>query len=118
MSIDQVVDMIAMRDGLVAATGSVPVSFLMAAAVVVGSCRCGISRVDGNYVLVHMSLVRVVHVSVVEIVRVALMLDCGMPASGTMLMGMRVVRFTLVLLCHGILLNAVFGLIRCSDCSL
>jgi hypothetical protein len=86
VSIDQVIDVVPVRDGLVAAAGSVFVSLFVAAAIVVGSCRCGISSVDGNYVLVHVSLVRMVHMSVVEIVRVALMLDCRMPASGTMLM--------------------------------
>jgi hypothetical protein len=98
--VDQVIDMIAVRHGLVAATCSMRMTLFMAATIVVRSCGCRISRVDGNHVLVHMPFVQMVQVSVVEIVRVPLVLDAGMPAAGAVLMGVRVVSLTLV--CHEI----------------
>jgi hypothetical protein len=84
--VDEVIDVVAMRHGFVAATGSMGMALFMAATIVVLSCGPGISGVDGNDVLVYMALVRMVHVPVVEIIRVSFMLDCGMPTPGTMLM--------------------------------
>ena len=98
--VDQVIDVIAVRHGLVAATGSVFMALFMAATIVVRSCGCWISRVDGNHVLVHMPLMKMVQMPVVEIVRVCLVLNRGMSTAGAMLMRVRVVSLTLV--CHEI----------------
>ena len=104
--VDQVIDVIAVRHGLVAATGSMFMALFMAATIVVRSCGCRISRVDGNHVLVHMPLVKMVQVPVVEIVRVSLVLNRGMPTAGAVLMRVRVVSLTLLILCHRSLLLA------------
>ena len=84
--VDQVIDMIAMRHGLVAATGAMFMALFVATAIVVGSCGCRITRVDGNHVLVHVPLVQTMQVPVVEIVRVSLVLNRGVPTAGAMLM--------------------------------
>jgi hypothetical protein len=102
--VDQVIDVIAVRHCLVPATGSMSMALFMATAVVVRSCGRGISRVDGYHVLVYVSLMQIVHVSVVKIIRVPLVLNRGMSASRAMLMGVGVVSFTLLTLCHRSLL--------------
>jgi hypothetical protein len=107
VAVDQVIDMITMRHGLVAATGSVLMALFMAATIVVRNCGCGVSGVDGNHVLVHVPLMKMVQVPVMEIVRVSLVLNRGMSASRAMLMRVGVMRLTLLILSHGSLLPKV-----------
>ena len=42
--VDQIIDVIAVRHGFVAAAGAVGVAFIVAATIVVRSCGCWISR--------------------------------------------------------------------------
>jgi hypothetical protein len=72
--------MAGVRDGLVAASCTVNVRFLMAAAVVIGRA---VRRIHGrgiNRVFVHVVAVNVVKVAIVKIVPVTLVPDCCMPA--------------------------------------
>ena len=84
--VNQVIDVIAVRYGLVAATGSMFMALFVAAAIVVRSCGCRISRVNWNHVLVHVPLMQIMQVPVVEIVRVSLVLNSGMSTAGAVLM--------------------------------
>jgi|SwirhisoilCB2_FD_contig_101_2386235_length_848_multi_4_in_0_out_0_1 hypothetical protein len=84
--VDQVIDVIAVWHGLVATRRSMFMALFMAATIVVRSCGCRITRVNGNHVLVHVPLVQMMQVPVVEIVRVSLVLNRGVPTAGAMLM--------------------------------
>jgi hypothetical protein len=53
--IDQVIDVIAMRDGLVATTRAVNVPRFVLAAVVTGGASIGVLLADRNYVFRHVS---------------------------------------------------------------
>jgi len=65
MAIDQVVDMIAMRDCLVSAAGTVYMVSRMCAACVVRRAGLRVGSRYGDYVLVHVVTVWVVQVAVV-----------------------------------------------------
>lgn len=84
-AIHQVVDMIAMGDGFVAAIGTMDVIGRMAAALAVGAL-VGIGGTDGEDVLVHVIAMHVVQVAVVKIVDVPVVLDGGVSAIRPMLM--------------------------------
>jgi len=83
---DAVIEVIAVRHRLVAATGAVDMAGLMAAAVV---CRAlvGVAAGHLDHVFVDMIAVRVVKVPVVQIVDVAAMAHGGMSAARPMAMG-------------------------------
>jgi hypothetical protein len=103
MTIDQVVDMVAVRHGLVAATRTVLVAPLMAAAIVTGRAGVGIGRAHLDHVFVEMVAVRVMQVAVVEIVHMIAVPDRGVAAARTVLV--RVVMMDFVLAVgHGPLL--------------
>jgi len=84
-AIHQVVDMVAMGNGFVAAIGTMDVIGRMAAALAVGAL-VGVGGTDGEDVLVHVIAMHVVQVAIVEIVDVPVMLDGGVPAIRPMLM--------------------------------
>ena len=100
VTVDEIVDVIAVRNGFVAATGAVYVRSIMSAASVI---RCAVGRVlttDFDLVLVDVVAVHVVQVTVMQVVHVAVVLHRGMTAVGTM--GVVVVRvfFTAHLILH------------------
>jgi hypothetical protein len=70
MTIDQVVVVVAVRDGLVPAVWPVNVPGLVSAAIVVGGTGVGMSVIDRDPVLVDVSFVGMVQVAVVQIVDV------------------------------------------------
>jgi hypothetical protein len=83
--------MAGVRDGLVAASCTVDMRFLMAAAIVIGRA---VRRIHGrgiNRVFVHVVAVNVVKVAIVKIVPVTLVPDCGMPAPKSVRMAVAVV---------------------------
>ena len=86
MSIDKIVDVIAVRNGLVTAVGPVNVSRFMAAAAMV---RCTLGRVgrrDGQLVLFDAAVdIDVVQMTVVQVIDVAVVLDGRVAAVGTVL---------------------------------
>jgi len=72
---DEVVDVIAVRHGLVPATGPVYVCVLMAAAVMPGRALVRILRADRDPVLVDMAAMRMVQVAIVQVIDMALVQD-------------------------------------------
>ena len=86
MSVDHVVDMIAMRDRFVPATGSMLVVGVVATAIV---CRCAGVWIDfGHFQLVLFDLAilaNMVQMTVVQVIDVSGMFDSGVSAIGAML---------------------------------
>ena len=64
VAIDQIVHVVAVRDGLVSTAGSVAMARIVAAAMMFRRARVRVALGDGNDVLVDMPIVRVVHVTV------------------------------------------------------
>jgi hypothetical protein len=86
MSIDQVVDVIAVRNRLVAAAKAVNMSRFVLAAVMSRRTVIGIALADRNRMLRHhTALFLVTEVSVVRVINVSIVLDLDMPAIGTVL---------------------------------
>jgi len=86
MTIDEVVDVVAVDYRWVTATGSVDVALVVAGAFMAGRAAVWIDCRYLQHAFIHMVAVNVVQVSVVQVVRMALMLDGEMTASRTMLM--------------------------------
>ena len=80
VAIDEVVNVVAMRHGFVAATGTVYMSRFVAAAVVVRRAGIRVGGADGDAVFIDVVAVRMVQVAVVQIVNVAVVLDGGVAA--------------------------------------
>lgn len=103
MPIDEVIHMIAMRHGLVAAARPMDMSGRMAAACVLGCAGIRVRGGHGDLVLVDMIAVRVVKMAIVQVIDVALVHHCGMAASRSVLMVVVLV-MGLSAGCHGRLL--------------
>lgn len=65
VAVDQVVNVVAMRDGLVAASCSVLVAGVMGSALMIRRAVCRVCLVDRKAVLVHVVRMRVVEMSIV-----------------------------------------------------
>jgi hypothetical protein len=85
MAIDEVIDVIAVRDGFVAAAGAVPMALVMAAAIMAGGARRRVGAGHFQLVLFHALLGHVVQMAIVQIIRVIAMLDGSVAAVGAML---------------------------------
>ena len=83
-AIDDVVDVIAVGYGFVAATGTVDMAGLMAFAGLAGGAAVGVGLVDGQGVLVNVVTVWVVQVAVMHIVHVIAVADGRVAAAGAM----------------------------------
>jgi hypothetical protein len=81
MTVDQVVDVICVRDGFVSAARSVHVLCLVAIAVVVRGATCGIGPALTERVLVDMVAMHMMEVTVVQIVDVAVVMHRGVTAT-------------------------------------
>jgi hypothetical protein len=91
MAVDQVVDVVAMRYGLVAAARAVHVAgFVPGAAVGRGADR-GVAGADLDHVLIDMVAMGVVQVAVVQVVHVVAVAHGGMAAAGAVGVVVRVV---------------------------
>lgn len=88
---DEVVDVVAVGDWLVAAALAVDVAVAMSLAGVAGAAVRGVRGVDGEAVLVDVVTVDVVQVAVVQVVGVALVRDGGVAAAGPVGVGVGVV---------------------------
>jgi len=86
MALHQVVGVIAVRHGFVAAAGAVLVCAVVAAAGVLGRACAWVLLTDGQDVFFHILAIHVVEVAVVQVIDVAVMLDGGVAAAGTVLM--------------------------------
>ncbi|WP_246791357.1 hypothetical protein [Bradyrhizobium commune] len=73
MAVDEIIDMIAVRDRFVAAAGAMDVGSIVSGAVMVGCATVRVLVAHLNAMLVHMTGVRVVKMTVVEVVYVVAM---------------------------------------------
>jgi hypothetical protein len=80
VAVDEEVDMVAVRNHLVPAPGTVLVGRVVAGAVVIGGAIGGVHTANLNRVLVDMVAVGVVQVAVVQVVDVARVHDGGVSA--------------------------------------
>ena len=85
MPVDDVVDVIAMGNGFVTATGAMGVGGIVAAASVIGCARRWVVAADRELVLVDMIAMRMVQMAVMQVVDVTVMLDLGVAAVSAML---------------------------------
>ena len=81
---DAVVDVVAVRDRLVAAAGAVDMAGLMTPAAMVRRAAVGVVSGDVDHVIVDMILMRVVEVTIVQIVDVAAVAHGRVAATRTM----------------------------------
>jgi hypothetical protein len=86
MTIDQIVDMVAVRDRLVSAAGP-----MLVAAFELGGAIGRVGRVNRDYVLVDMIVMNVVQVAVVQIIDVVRMAYSGVAAIGAVSVGVALV---------------------------
>ena len=87
MAVDKVVDVVAVRNGLVAAVGAMSVGSVMTATVVALSAASGVCLAYLEHVLIDMAFMRAVEVAVVEVVDMIVVLDGSVAAVGTVLVG-------------------------------
>lgn len=84
VAVDEIVHVVAVRDGLVSAAGAVDVAGFVSVAGVVGRAPGGVGVAHLDAVLVHVVFVREVQMAVVEVVHVIAVLDRGVTAAGAM----------------------------------
>lgn len=87
MAVDEIVDVVAMWDGFVAATGAMNVSSVMSGAAVIGSATIWVFVAYVDPMLVHMIRVRMVKMTVVEVIHVVAVPDGNMATTGSMRVG-------------------------------
>ena len=88
VTVDEVIDMVAMRHGLVAAAGTMHMVGGMPAAGMTSGAGRGVLRIDADGMFVDMVAVHMVQVAVVQIVHVAVVLDGRVAAARTVDVGM------------------------------
>jgi hypothetical protein len=96
---DQIVDVVAMGDGLMSAVGAVNVVGLVAIAVVLGRAAVWVGVAHRDRMLVHVVAVGVVEVTVMEVVEVPFVAHRGVPAACPMLVIVSLVESVLVHRC-------------------
>ena len=89
---DEVVDVVAVRNGSVATIGAVDVVLGVPAASVLRGAVCGVGFTHGQGVLFDACARDVVQVPIVDVVNMVAMLNGGVPTVGAMLVGMVFVR--------------------------
>ena len=80
MAVYEIVDVVAMRDGFMSASGAVLVAGLVGIAGVVRRAVRGVDRIDFEAVLVHMVRMRVMEVAVVKVIHVIFVTYGGVAA--------------------------------------
>ena len=80
MAIHQVINMVAMRHGFVAAISTVSVGLLIGGAALVWRTFLRIRRSHLNLMVIHMITVSVMQVAIVKIISVAVVFHGGVPA--------------------------------------
>lgn len=88
MTVDQIVDMVSVRHGLVATVRAVAMAGLMSVAAMGGRASSRVLRGDTEPMFIDMVAVRMVQMAIMQVVDVAVMGDGRMPAVGSVLMGM------------------------------
>ena len=97
-SIDQIVNMVAMRNGGMAAIRTMNMLRVMPGRTV--GAFIGIRGTDGNRVFVHMVAVRMMQMSVMKIIHMAFVFNGRVSATGTMDVGMIGVNVARILFAH------------------
>ncbi len=82
--IDQIIDMVAVGHGFVAAIGTVPMPGRVTGRVAFGIAAVGIAVADRNHMLLDAAMVEMFKMAVIEIIDVAFMPHGEMAASGAM----------------------------------
>jgi len=85
VTVDQIIDVIAVRNRLVTATGPVDVARLVAGAAVFGRAAVRIALRNLDHMLIDMIAVGMVQVAVMQVIDVVTMADGGVAATGPML---------------------------------
>lgn len=93
VAIDQVVDVIPMRHGLVTTAGSVDVRRIVAGTHVTAGASIRVGLVDRDHVLVDVVAVKVVEVPVMKVVRVSVVSQGRMPTLGSVDVGVVLMDF-------------------------
>jgi hypothetical protein len=83
VTVYQVVDMVSVRHGLMAAAGSVTMPGFMAATGMGRCAGCRIGRAHCEHMLIHMVVMRVMQVTVMQIILMVVMVDGTMTAIGS-----------------------------------
>src|SRR5262249_45948306 len=91
VAVDQVVDVIAVGDGGMAAVGAVLVCFVVAGAGVLRSAVGGIGFVDGESMLLNLVPFDVVQMAVVQVIDVAVVDNAGVATTWAVLVGVSLV---------------------------
>ncbi|GAB3741084.1 hypothetical protein GCM10028794_26440 [Silanimonas algicola] len=88
VTVDKVVDMVAMRHGLMAAAGAMHMVGGMPAAGMASGAGRGVLRIDADRMLIDVVAVHMVQVAVVQVVHVAVVLDRRVAAARAVDVGM------------------------------
>ena len=94
MPVDEVVEMIPVRNGFVTATGAVHMACVVRPTSVVSGAASRVGFIHVDPMLIDVVLVGVMEVAVVKVVHVITMLHGGVATIGPVLMAMLGVRFT------------------------
>lgn len=109
VAIDQVVDVVAVRNGRMAAVGPMHMAFLVPAAVMGGSAAIGVGGIDLENVLIDVTGVRMVQVAIVQIIHMSVVLDSQVAAARAVLVV--VVRVNLAV-AHGVSVGLRIGSVQ------
>jgi uncharacterized protein GlcG (DUF336 family) len=88
MAFYEIVDMIAMRHGLVSAVRTMDMAWLMASTVVIRRADVRVCLRHLDHVLVHMVTMRMVQMPIMQVVDMVAVPHGGVPAARAMRMGM------------------------------
>lgn len=88
VTVDEVIDMVSTRNGLMPASCTVAMSCFMAATGLAGSAVCWIRGADRKDMFIDVTFMRMMKMPVVQIVLMTFMVDRTVAAAQTMLMSM------------------------------
>jgi hypothetical protein len=114
VAIDQVVDVVAVRNRRMAAVGSVHMAFLVPAAVMGRGAAIGVGGIDLENVLIDVVRMWMMQVSVVQVVHMTLVLNGQVATAGSMLVV--VVRVNLAV-AHGVSLGLRIAWVQVPEAS-
>ncbi len=86
VAVDQVINMITMRHGFVAAIGTVDMTFGVTANIMVAGAFVGMRGIHFNHVFFNLAVFLMHQMPAFEIIRVAVVFNRCVPATGSVLM--------------------------------
>lgn len=84
MAVDQIIDVVSVRNRLVSALGAMPVSCFVSAAAVVRRAAVGVYRGHCDDVLIVSAVPRMLEMTVIEVIHMPFVPHRDMPAMGAM----------------------------------